>query len=81
MVEELRRIAEDSDPAKNTYLSRGRAELFRGQPIPAENTARISQQIRLAKELLQAGYNQEAIELFAAAPPKRRAMAYALVLV
>jgi tetratricopeptide (TPR) repeat protein len=67
MVEELRRIAEDSDPAKNTYLSRGRAELFRGQPIPAENTARISQQIRLAKELLQAGYNQEAIELFAAA--------------
>jgi hypothetical protein len=67
MVTHLARVADTADPAKNTYLSRGRAELFRAQPVPTEPTPRISHQIRLAKELLQAGFSDEAIGLFAAA--------------
>ncbi len=65
MVERLERIASQSDPLKNTYLSRGRVELFRDKPVPTETIPRISQQIRFAKELLQAGYSEEASKLFA----------------
>lgn len=67
MAARLARVAAAADPVKNTYLSRGRAEFFRAQPLPKQPAPRISQQIRLAKELLQAGHSADAIELFATA--------------
>ena len=62
MADRLQQLAEEADPLKNSYLSRGRVTAMRSQPVPEQPIQQISHQIRLAKESLQAGLSQEAAD-------------------
>lgn len=64
MAERLRQVAERADPLQNNYLSGGRVATMRDQSVPSDPVKRIAHRIRLAKEMLQAGLGQEAVEQF-----------------
>mgnify|MGYP000452826974 CR=1 FL=1 len=64
MVERLQEIARTTDPLNNTYLSDRRVAVYKAESEPEDPVSQISFRIRLAKELLQSGYNDEAIRLF-----------------
>ena len=64
MVARLQEIARTTDPLNNTYLSDRRVALYKARSEPRDPVPQISFRIRLAKELLQSGYNDEAIRLF-----------------
>ncbi|MEE3234770.1 MAG: CRTAC1 family protein [Candidatus Latescibacterota bacterium] len=64
MVARLQEIARTTDPLNNTYLSDRRVAVYKAESEPRDPVSQISFRIRLAKELLQSGYNDEAIRLF-----------------
>ena len=62
MVERLRELAKNSDPAHNVYLNRQRAALFRDRLARAVNPVeKLDARIRLSLELLQSGDTETAI--------------------
>ncbi|MEE3257593.1 MAG: CRTAC1 family protein [Candidatus Latescibacterota bacterium] len=64
MATRLAALVEGSNPADNIYLSAQRVTWLRDRPEPEGAVQKLSQQIELAKELLQAGESAEAARLF-----------------
>ena len=64
MVARLQKVIEDIDPLKNVYHSVERAAYYRNQEEPADSVKRVVHRIRMAQEMLKAGYHEEATQLF-----------------
>ena len=66
MAHRLSALASAANPEDNIYLSTQRVAWLRNQPKPQEDLNKLSDQIELAKELLNAGESEEAAQLFQA---------------
>jgi hypothetical protein len=64
MAQRLAALVDNSNPEDNIYLSEGRVAWLRSLPEPEGPVQKLSRQIELAKELLQAGESEEAADLF-----------------
>lgn len=66
MVERLASLANNVDPKSDPYANEARVQMLRELPRPSDLRGRVRLDFQLATELLCAGRNQEAVELYGA---------------
>ena len=70
MVERLEQIAQNMNPAINTYINAARVEYFGAQEAPSNPVDQVRSQIYWAREVLRAGRTTEAITQFQSLIPQ-----------